>query len=59
MGWNVPNFYFQSSLMSSGRLISELGWNLLDDNEAGPKRVKGIEIFQNLINNDVQYLKGA
>ena len=26
--------------MSLGRLISELGWNLLDDNGAGPKRVK-------------------
>ena len=36
----MSNFYYQSSLMSSGRLISELGWNILDDNEAGPKRVK-------------------
>ena len=36
----MSKFYYQSSLMSAGRLISELGWNLLDDNGAGPKRVK-------------------
>ena len=71
MGKNVSKFYYQSSLMSSGRLISELDWNLLDDNGAGPKRVKtalpseiglkpkGIESFQYLVHNDVQYLQGA
>ena len=38
----MPNFYYQLCLMSSGRLFSEHGSNLLDDNGAGPKRVKTV-----------------
>ena len=39
-GIKCAKFYYQSCLLSSGRLIPDIGQNLLDDIGAGPKRVK-------------------